>query len=277
MRLFRRVFQRIVQSRLRAMRPNQRDWIVSELVRWARSQRSQYYPRPLLADEFLEMGRELGVRSFSIKGKLGTFEGLFADRVIAREFLIALDWAGSINAMLTDGIFREGRGTLLDIGANVGLTSIPVSAQRRIRSIAFEPEPTNFRYLRKNILENDVEDLVRPINIALFSKDDQLLDFELSESNLGDHHVSVPTQSDSQEVGEGRSGSKIKVRASRLDSVIDESELERPLAVKIDTQGCEVEVVRGGQRLLKSADWPRRPAKLLHLWPPKLPHLTERC
>jgi FkbM family methyltransferase len=47
---------------------------------------------------------------------------------------------------------------------------------------------------------------------------------------------------------------EIEVRTARLDDVLELDSLERPLLLKIDVQGAELEVLRGAERLLELAD-----------------------
>ena len=47
--------------------------------------------------------------------------------------------------------FAPTGGTYLDIGANIGLMTVPFARDPRIRCLAFEPDPTNFGFLQRNI------------------------------------------------------------------------------------------------------------------------------
>src|SRR4051812_30699299 len=65
---------------------------------------------------------------------------------------------------LLDTLFSSGS-AVLDVGANIGCTSI-LFGQRARRVIAFEPSPTTFRYLQRNI-ENAALPNVELHNLAL--------------------------------------------------------------------------------------------------------------
>ena len=93
--------------------------------------------------------------------------------------------------------------TLFDIGANVGVICIPaVGRGLASRAVAFEPEPGNYRLLVANIYLNGLQGSIVHHNIALGAQDDEVLSFELAETNFGDHRVRVA--SDSGSFGEGR-------------------------------------------------------------------------
>lgn len=64
-----------------------------------------------------------------------------------------------INNMETDSV-------LLDIGANVGLYSLYAAKYRNIPAYAFEPQPLNYSCLFLNIIDNNLESLVKPFPFA---------------------------------------------------------------------------------------------------------------
>jgi FkbM family methyltransferase len=66
--------------------------------------------------------------------------------------------------------------------------SIPLAERRRVRCVAFEPEPRNFHWLERNIALHRVGSLFTNFNLALHSEETRLA-FELSPSNSGDHRV----------------------------------------------------------------------------------------
>ena len=144
-------------------------------------------------------------------------------------------------------LFAEHGGTYLDIGANIGLTVIPIAQNPQVACHAFEPEPTNFRYLSENVFLNCRAGNVRLLNLALFDRD-ATLPFEISERHSGDHRISVIDVEG--ELGE-QDRKKISVSAKRLDDVI--TDITKPLAAKIDVQGAEPFVLAGGRNTLSQA------------------------
>jgi FkbM family methyltransferase len=58
-------------------------------------------------------------------------------------------------------------GSFIDVGANIGTTSIPALLTHGFETaVAIEPEPENVRVLRMNVLLNDLEDRVTVLGVA---------------------------------------------------------------------------------------------------------------
>jgi hypothetical protein len=50
--------------------------------------------------------------------------------------------------------FAPAGGTYLDIGANIGLMTVPFACDKRVHCSAFEPEPVNFDFPRRNVVRS---------------------------------------------------------------------------------------------------------------------------
>jgi FkbM family methyltransferase len=201
-----------------------------------------------------------------VETSLGYFQGSSRDRAIMTGLMAHRTWAPEVQALFEE-VFASG-GTLVDIGANIGLTSIPIAKSRGIHCHAFEPDPENFRYLVSNIAANGAE-TVRPYNVALMAEDG-VLSFERSLDNWGDHRVRMrdvpagPFEEDRRSV--------IQVQGRRLDRVLDCDRLARPLVMKVDTQGAEVQVLRGATSLLPKVD-----VAILEYWPYGLRRMGDQA
>lgn len=136
---------------------------------------------------------------------------------------------------------RHGGGTYLDIGANIGLTTIPVAQHPAVRCLAFEPDPVNSGHLRANVDRNCPHHNVAIHQVALF-KDEATLDLALNQSNPGANRVRL---------GQQASGQTIAVEAVPLDRFLDQ--LDGAVAVKIDAEGAEPFVIAGGRKVLSRA------------------------
>jgi FkbM family methyltransferase len=181
-------------------------------------------------------------------GEYGPFEGSIHDEVVHGCYRREGTWSPEIQALLAERLFSQGRGTFLDIGANIGLVSIPLAERRRVRCLAFEPEPRNFRWLERNIALHELGALFTTFNLALHSEAARLR-MELSPSNFGDHRVR------GVEVAErGPKRTSIEVPAGRLDDLVRVEDLPHPIVAKLDTQGAEVRVLRGAERCLAHID-----------------------
>jgi FkbM family methyltransferase len=165
-------------------------------------------------------------------------------------------WAQYSNEILIEFYTANGGGNYIDVGANIGLTTIPVAQNKDVACLAIEPEPRNFRYLRENVSVNCSHDNVTLKNAAAFSKR-CTLNLGLSPDNLGDHRIRMDAVArEASEVGRVT----VEVDAVPLDELVQFD--NRPLAIKIDTQGAEPHVIAGGRRTLQRAQ-----LLLIELWP----------
>lgn len=218
------------------------DWLITKI------------PPHLQAQMFLSLGQSVGVSTYTTNGALGPFEGNIKDRMVQGYYLGHKDWAPWFQNILKNRLFKEGKGTFVDIGANIGLTTIPIAKARKINCIAFEPEAGNFSLLMRNIALNNQESVVKAHNVALFSSD-QELEFELSDDNMGDHRVRLAKDDNANNLF-GESSRKVtKVQARRLDGFIDAGNLQSPIVVKLDVQGSEVKVLQGAQKFFEHVSY----------------------
>src|SRR5205085_6235999 len=129
----------------------------------------------------------LNIVGVSALGDYGVLSSAPNDKVILATYAKTGKWAEGTNLAIKD-FFKEGLGTYLDIGANIGMTVVPIASTSNVQCFAFEPEPTNFRNLETNIAVNCRNKNVKTYNIALFDRN-SCLPFEISQSNLGDHRI----------------------------------------------------------------------------------------
>jgi FkbM family methyltransferase len=110
---------------------------------------------------------------------------LFVDRAYERRWL-----EDAMRVLRRDGhLPPAGGGTLLDVGANIGMICIALLRQGWFdRAIAFEPAPGNYRLLRHNLAQNDAEARVHALQLALSDVPGEL-PLELSEYNSGDNRI----------------------------------------------------------------------------------------
>lgn len=187
-------------------------------------------------------------------GEYGPFEGPADDRVVLAEYASRSTFASGVVRRL--GRLLGAGGTLIDVGANVGLVSVPVAMRTAARCIAFEPAPRNAACLRRNVERHGVGARVTVHELALSDRAGHIA-FGLSPDNGGDHHVLGPGGA-----RDADSATVIEVEAACLDDVIDASALPGPIVLKLDVQGAEAKVLRGAQRTLPSVA-----ALVLEYWP----------
>jgi len=194
------------------------------------------------------MADGLNIVRISVAGKYGVFTGSPHDQVILKGYAESGTWAAQTNDMI-NSFFVGGSGTYLDIGANIGLTTVPIAKRPKVNCLAFEPDPTNFGFLEINVWENCQGGNVELFPLALFDREGTL-QFEKSRNNLGDHRIRLS----SVETGylNEKQREVIHVRSVTLDSLV--LKITSPCFIKIDTQGAEPFVIAGGRETLMKAN-----------------------
>jgi FkbM family methyltransferase len=139
-------------------------------------------------------------------------------------------------------------GNFVDVGANIGI--IALSVGQRVgptgKVYAFEPHPRTHQLLRRNISINEME-WVLPFEGGLGSVSETRSIHSPNERNRGEATL---MQSDSV------LSSAFQVQIRTLDQLWLEWGRPDIHALKIDTEGWELEVLKGSQALLSSANAP---------------------
>lgn len=130
---------------------------------------------------------------------------------------------------------------MLDIGANIGRMSIPrVILGDFVRAYCAEPDPLNYAALVRNIVDNGLRGLVLPDRVAIgaITGTARLRHAKYS----GGHRL----------VSDTDASSTIDVPCWRLDDWCERLAIPPDLVayVKVDTQGWELDVLRGAAHLL---------------------------
>ena len=197
------------------------------------------------------LGRRYGITDVRVSGNYGLIEGGLADTAMLATYARTRCWVPGINAAI-DAFFEEhDGGTYIDIGANIGLTTIPIACRAGVACKAFEPEPQAFRYLTANLAQNCPAANVETFNFALLDRRG-IIAFELSDDNLGDHRIRLNAANGSFGEADRR---VIEVSTKRLDDVLRAEELSRPIAIRLSTQGAECRILEGGQAVFEAASF----------------------
>lgn len=175
------------------------------------------------------------------------------DQVITRALVNWGTWEPAETAVLRSEL-RPGD-TFLDVGANVGYYT--VIASKRVgptgRVIAFEPDPTSFAFLKRNVEANGCNN-VTLVQKAL-SHEQGTIKLFLDEKNKGAHKI----------FQYGESHRFVEVAAVRLDDYLKGHEGRIDL-IKIDTEGAEGAILKGMGETLRR----HKNTKLLMEFFPKL-------
>lgn len=182
-------------------------------------------------------------------------------RVRVDDFRLTLDPRDELAGLLTLADYEPAERELVrralrpgdvfaDVGAHVGLFSI--LAAKRVGSqgkvYAFEPSSGTFDALRVNVRRNGVDGIVVPRRIALSDSDGE------ESIQIGDARYSAWTSFGRVPPGEAVGSERVETRT--IDSLVRASLIERPFLLKVDVEGWELHVLRGGAETFAGADAP---------------------
>lgn len=155
-------------------------------------------------------------------------------------------------AMLPD------EGTVLDIGANIGIMTVHLARSSKRKVVAFEPMPQNLDALNRIIAHYKL-DKVKVMTCALGNENgkvEMVMPMEGSVRMQGLSHViheSIP---------EENKGERFIAELRKLDSIPELMGDLRITGVKMDVENFEYYVLEGGRDLLRK----HRPLLYIELW-----------
>jgi len=141
-----------------------------------------------------------------------------------------------------------------DIGANIGAYSLIASKIRKgdVKVYAFEPAFPSFNQLCNNVLINDCQDSIIPLQLAL-SAETCLEHFNYYSLDPGRAFNSLGDAS----LSDGNSFSPVYIQnviSYKIDDLISQFGLPIPNHIKIDVDGFEIKVLKGANNTLASDD-----------------------
>ena len=140
--------------------------------------------------------------------------------------------------------------TFVDVGANVGLFSIPAAKKLQPgRVFAFEPSGWTYQQLNQNAVLNKLDNL-HSVQSALGDyRGEAVLQINTTGKD-GLNTIGKPVHDDSEVVA-----SEV-IPITTLDEFLQENAITRVDAMKVDVEGAELLVFRGAKALLARADAP---------------------
>ena len=134
--------------------------------------------------------------------------------------------------------------TIFDVGANIGQFSTAASYFYPNATIfSFEPDPETFSVLKKNTKELNN---IKAHNYA-FGNEDGKIEFN---KNSYHHSSSILNLHKENTDFPGGNITTIKVNIFRLDTKAFDFTIQKPVLLKLDVQGFELEVLKGGDKFL---------------------------
>jgi FkbM family methyltransferase len=140
--------------------------------------------------------------------------------------------------------------TVIDVGANVGQFAVAAAKLwPQVGVHSFEPLPGAFALLKKH-----VDGLtVRAYQLALGETEGESA-LHVTTGNCFSSFL-PPSVAFQAAFPEARDIATVGVRVSTLDREFAEAEVESPTLLKLDVQGYEAAVLRGGSKTLRRIDW----------------------
>ena len=137
-------------------------------------------------------------------------------------------------------------GVVLDIGANVGEYCCEIKKVNNSLDVyAFEPHPITYKRLLENTKCHDIN----IFNLGVGANEDTLILYDYVDQN-GSEHAST-YRGVIEQIHKG-SVVETNIRVISLDNFVTQYSIDKIALVKIDTEGHELEVLRGARRLLNS-------------------------
>lgn len=152
--------------------------------------------------------------------------------------------------------------TIVDVGANIGTTTLPL-AQAGYDIVAIEPVPDTYAMLMTNVANNGFANRVRCVQAAISMAGDSV-DMWLTDAS-GQSEVATGADSDPGFTTWGSEKRRlISVPAARLTPILTgyDVELGEVALVWTDAQGSEADVIETGVEL-----WDRGVPMYLEVWP----------
>lgn len=133
---------------------------------------------------------------------------------------------------------------VLDIGANNGVFSLIAAINPKMRVYAFEPTPSTYEILKRNMFLNNLDDRVRTFQLALADKKGTaILKYPKGGGADGLACIGNPLRF--------REWVEFEVPVSTVDDFVREQGIDRVDLIKIDTEGCDLLVLKGAQELIR--------------------------
>ncbi len=172
-------------------------------------------------------------------------KALYVHRAYERRYIET-----ALGVLVRDGyLARDGRGTVLDVGANLGMICIALLTHGWFaRAVAFEPAPEPFRRLRHNVAQNGLADRILCLPYALSAVPGER-ELELSPRNFGDNRIRLRAAP-----GAWREDRRavVRVPVRTLDNALIEAgvDVEAIRLAWVDIQGHEGWFFAGGHATL---------------------------
>jgi FkbM family methyltransferase len=146
--------------------------------------------------------------------------------------------------------FAAPRDCIVDVGANIGTSTIPFAQATDCRVTAIEPTPEPFALLTRNVADNGLAQRVTCVRSAIVNGPAEVVRMVFPVDNSGGAEVVRPGGSPSFAGLQAVRG-EARAPAAGLSATLERHGVapERVAFVWSDTQGCEIDVIESGRAL----------------------------
>lgn len=230
-------------------------WLTGDRKRLLRQKRQLVF---LLAE------REVDALKFRRDGTTWTVPAA-NDSVARRVFVDGAHQAREVHSLLAwlsdYGYLGDEKSTIVEVGANLGTTTVIFAKQTGKHVFAIEPMPENFEFLLRNVSDNGLHERVTCIQAAVSPVSGELT----MVSNPSPGMSEVKAEGETQGYGRPPADSRlVRVPSLSLEEALrSHSTAPKDVAfVWSDTQGYERQVIESGPSL-----WSAGVPIYLELWP----------
>ena len=173
------------------------------------------------------------------------------DQSITHNFFIFENWERRTLTQVIQWAAQRGhlqRGkVILEVGANWGITTLPLTTLTQCDIIAIEPVPRTLAFLKQNVTQNNLRERVTIVERAV-SEHAGEIEMIVPLAALGGAEVGARAQARPEAIFQD-SCESVRVKTTRLDALLSELALApRDVAfVWCDAQGSEGAVIRTGE------------------------------
>jgi FkbM family methyltransferase len=140
---------------------------------------------------------------------------------------------------------RPNKSVVFDIGANIGVFTCLLASMGARQIHAFEPIPETFCRLKNNVIANGMVNS-SVLNCLAVGAQPELITFEVEDRSPATNHLSTTHCQNAP-----GSGVRLQhVAATSLDAYCESYGVEQIDFLKVDVEGMEPQVLRGGARML---------------------------
>lgn len=187
--------------------------------------------------------RDAIINSFEFDRNSGILKFLFKGKIVKLKFFENTVMNGEFTSFLGDYDFLEPikNNIVVDIGANIGDSSISFAIEGAKKVVAIEPYPYSYNWAVENVKLNNLENKIEIINAGYGEHGSIEIDDRVS--NIGT-------------VLKATEGGK-KVDLLSLDNILLNyiKLLEGELLLKMDCEGCEYNILNESNDVLRKFNW----------------------